>query len=92
MERLEESEIGRRLEGSNWERDGDSIRREFERADFADAIAFVDRVADLAQAADHHPDILVHGYKKVRLTLSTHSAGGLTERDFALAAKIDATS
>jgi 4a-hydroxytetrahydrobiopterin dehydratase len=92
MERLEDSEIARRLEGSHWERDGDAITREFERADFADAIAFVDRVAELAQAADHHPDILVHGYKKVRFTLSTHAAGGLTERDFDLAGRIDAAS
>ena len=47
-------------------------------------------VADAANAADHHPDILVHGYKHVRLTLSTHSAGGITENDFSLAAAIDA--
>jgi 4a-hydroxytetrahydrobiopterin dehydratase len=92
MKRLDESEVGRRLEGTYWERDGDSIKREFERADFADAIAFVDRVAELAEAANHHPDILVHAYKKVRLTLSTHAADGLTARDFELAAQIDAAS
>jgi 4a-hydroxytetrahydrobiopterin dehydratase len=92
MERLDESEIARRLEGSHWGRDGDAITREFEREDFVDAIAFVERVADLAQAADHHPDILVHSYNKVRFTLSTHAAGGITERDFVLAAQIDAAS
>ena len=56
-------------------------------ADFAAAIAFVNRVAELAEAANHHPDILVHGWNKVRLTLSTHSEGGLTDADFALAAR-----
>ena len=49
--------------------------RELSFADFAAAIAFVNRVAELAEAANHHPDILVHGWNKVRLTLSTHSAG-----------------
>ncbi len=58
-------------------------------ADFAAAIAFVNRVAEVAEAANHHPDILVHGWNKVRLTLSTHSQGGLTDADFALAAEID---
>jgi len=52
----------------------------------------VNRVAELAEAANHHPDILVHDYKHVRLTLSTHAAGGLTQRDFELAAKIDAAA
>ena len=60
-------------------------------ADFAAAIAFVDRVAELAEAANHHPDILVHGWNNVRLTLSTHSEGGLTDADFAAGrAQIDA--
>ncbi len=64
--------------------------RELKFADFAAAIAFVNRVAELAEAANHHPDILVHGWNKVRLTLSTHSEGGLTGADFELAAQIDA--
>ncbi len=53
---------------------------------------FVNRVAEAAEAANHHPDILVHGWNKVRLTLSTHSEGGLTEADFALAASLDELS
>jgi 4a-hydroxytetrahydrobiopterin dehydratase len=57
--------------------------------DFAAAIAFVNRVAEAAEAADHHPDILVHGYRRVRLTLTTHSAGRLTEKDADLARVID---
>jgi 4a-hydroxytetrahydrobiopterin dehydratase len=63
--------------------------RDYSLADFVAAIELVDRVADEAEAANHHPDILVHGWNKVRLTLSTHSAGGLTEADFALAERID---
>jgi len=86
---LAENEIEQRLAGSGWARDGSSIVREWTLADFSTAIAFVNRVAELAQAADHHPDILVHGWNKVRLELSTHSKGGLTEADFELAGQID---
>jgi len=57
--------------------------------DFAAAIAFINRVAEAAERANHHPDILLHGWNNVRLTLSTHSAGGLTDADFGLAAQID---
>lgn len=75
-----------RLDG--WSRDGDEIRRTFEFDSFVSAIAFVNRVADAAEAADHHPDIDIR-YSRVTLALSTHSAGGLTRRDFALAGTID---
>jgi 4a-hydroxytetrahydrobiopterin dehydratase len=87
---LPDDEIQQRLQGSAWERDGNAIAREWRLADFAAAIAFVNRVAELAEQAGHHPDILVHGWNKVRLELSTHSAGGLTDADFALAERIDA--
>jgi 4a-hydroxytetrahydrobiopterin dehydratase len=73
----------------DWRRDGQAIVRERTFADFKEAIAFVDRVAETAEAANHHPDILVHGWNKVRLELSTHSEGGLTEADFDMAARID---
>ena len=66
--------------------------RELKFDDFAAAIAFVDRVAELAEQANHHPDILVHGWNRVRLTLSTHSAGGLTDADFEMAKRIDQLS
>jgi 4a-hydroxytetrahydrobiopterin dehydratase len=92
MSLLGDSEIQRRLgEAPDW-RAGEqrSIVRELAFADFAAAIAFVNGVAEVAERADHHPDILVHGWNKVRLTLSTHSQGGLTEADFQLAAQIDA--
>ena len=90
MTLLPDQEIRKRLSGSRWEREGRAIAREWVLADFDAAIAFVNRVAALARDADHHPDILIHGWNKVRLELSTHSAGGLTDADFALAARIDA--
>ncbi len=71
-----------------WENNGAAITRLYKFSDFKEAMTFVNRVAGLAEAADHHPDILIR-YNKVQLTLSTHSAGGLTEKDFALARQID---
>jgi 4a-hydroxytetrahydrobiopterin dehydratase len=91
MTPLTDADIQERLGGHpDWHRgNGQSIVREDAFTDFAAAIAFVNRVADLAEAANHHPDILVHGWNRVRLTLSTHSAGGLTDADFRLASQID---
>ena len=65
-----------------WELAGDTIRRQFTFADFPEAISFVVRTGFAAEAVDHHPDIQVN-YKRVTLSYSTHSAGGLTEKDFA---------
>lgn len=64
-----------------WELDGDAIRRQFTFAGFPEAVAFVTRLGFAAEAADHHPDITVN-YKRVTLTYSTHSEGGLTDKDF----------
>ncbi len=89
---LDDAEIDSRLRGSAWEREGTRIVREWRLRDFAAAVEFVNRVAAVAEERDHHPDILVHGYDRVRLELSTHSAGGLTESDFELARRIDALS
>lgn len=89
---LSDEEIGAGLEGSEWTRDGEAITRELTFEDFAGAIAFVDRVAQAAEEAGHHPDILVHGYQHVRLSLCTHSAGGITEADLRLARRLDALS
>jgi 4a-hydroxytetrahydrobiopterin dehydratase len=86
---LAENEIAQRLAGSGWSREGNAIVREWTLADFAAALAFVNRVAECAEAANHHPDILLHGWNRVRLELSTHSQGGLTDADFALAREID---
>jgi len=81
-----QSELGR-LDG--WALDGPAIRKQYTLGGFPDAIAFVTRLAFDAEAADHHPDILIN-YKRVTLTFSTHSAGGLTEKDFTGARKVEA--
>jgi 4a-hydroxytetrahydrobiopterin dehydratase len=91
MTLLSDGEIEQRLSDTEGWRGGEdrSIEKDFAFADFAEAIAFVNRVGDAAEAANHHPDILLHGWNKVRLTLSTHSEGGLTDADFQLASQID---
>lgn len=89
MALIPDQEIDARLTTSEWRREGDSIVREWKLADFAAALAFVNRVAEVAEDANHHPDILLHGWNRVQLTLSTHSQGGLTDADFALAARVD---
>jgi 4a-hydroxytetrahydrobiopterin dehydratase len=89
MSRLTGEEVAAGLEGTAWTREGDAIVREWQLADFAAAIALVDDVAELAEAAGHHPDILVHGFNRLRLTLSTHSEGGITQADLDLARAID---
>ncbi len=89
-ELLSDEEISSRLAGSEWKREGLHIVRDWQLTDFKQAIAFVNSVAEVAEAANHHPDILVHGWNKVRLSVTTHDAGGLTDADFRLAAKIDA--
>ncbi|MFA5931829.1 MAG: 4a-hydroxytetrahydrobiopterin dehydratase [Candidatus Paceibacterota bacterium] len=78
-------------EVSGWTLDGDAkkIFKEFKFQDFIGAINFVERVADVAEMEEHHPDIQIH-YNKVLLELTTHAIGGLSENDFILAAKIDA--
>ena len=86
---LDDDEIDQRLADTDWSREGDAIVRELSFPDFAAAIVFVNRVADAAEAVNHHPDILVHGWNKVRLVLSTHSEGGITNADFGLASTID---
>lgn len=89
MPKLTSSEIDARMKrAQNWTREGDAIRKQFTFASFPDAIAFVNRVAAEAEKADHHPDILVN-FKRVTLTWSTHSEGGLTDKDFAGAAMSD---
>jgi 4a-hydroxytetrahydrobiopterin dehydratase len=88
-ELLSDDQIEARLESSQWRREGEQIVRDWQGKDFGAAIEFVNRVAAAAEAANHHPDILVHGWNKVRLSMTNHSAGGLTEADFKLAAEID---
>ena len=91
MEPLSEAEIDQRLPslGPAWRRDGDTLVADLECQDFAGAIDLVNRIAAEAERANHHPDILIHDYRQLRIPLSTHSASGLTDNDFALAAAID---
>ena len=89
MARLSREEIHRSLSAlSGWTLDGDTIRKQFTYAGFPEAVEFVRRLVPEAEAADHHPDVLIN-YKRVTLTYSTHSEGGLTEKDFAGAAMAD---
>ena len=74
---------------SDWREEGSELVRDLQFANFAEAMAFVNKVADVAEEANHHPDILVHGWNKVRLTLSTHSEGRVTDNDHAMAKRID---
>jgi 4a-hydroxytetrahydrobiopterin dehydratase len=88
--KLEPDQIQQNLQDvPEWSVSGELLQRTFSFEDFAGAMAFVNRIAVLAEKARHHPDILVR-YNKVTLTLSTHDAGGLTARDFSLARSIDA--
>ena len=92
MKLLTEPEITAELAAvPAWTRDGDSITTLTQRADFKDALLYVGAVAYLAESANHHPDITI-AWNKVTLTLSTHSADGLTAADFALARQISALS
>jgi 4a-hydroxytetrahydrobiopterin dehydratase len=86
---IKQSELKDRMKKiPEWELEKNQIERTFEFDDFVEAIDFVDRVAEVAEEEEHHPDIDIR-YNKVRLAVSTHSKGGLTELDFNLAERID---
>lgn len=90
MALLSQSEIDEKIKSlDGWEQKDNRISKKFTNEDFVGSLGFVTRVAVLAEKADHHPDILIE-YKNVTLTLSTHSEGGLTEKDFKLAGEIEA--
>ena len=72
-----------------WRREGDEIVRDYELDTFPAVISFGGRIADLAEAADHHPDLDIR-YNRLRVALTTHDAGGLTSRDLELAGRIEA--
>ena len=89
MATLGDDEIARRLDAlPGWRREGDAICREYELADFVEALGLIARVGALAERANHHPT-LSNTYSRLRIELSTHDAGGITERDFALARAIE---
>ena len=92
MQKLSEAEIVERLpKAKEWERHGDMLVRSWQFPSFRRAIEFVNQVAAVSEKSDHHPDLIV-SYRNVRIELSTHDAGGLTERDFALVAQINELS
>jgi 4a-hydroxytetrahydrobiopterin dehydratase len=88
--KLNDAQIEQKLDGMpDWHLDGNNIVRDFHFENFKTALAFVNRVADLAEWLNHHPDILVHDWNRVRLSVTTHSEGGLTAKDFDLAKQIN---
>lgn len=89
-ELLELEEINDALADTEWAVEGATIVLNSDHANFEAAWEFASAVAEAAEAANHHPDILVHGWNKTRITLSTHSAGGITQLDIDLARAVDA--
>ena len=89
VELLGDSEIDSRLaELEGWEREGETIAKTFELADFVGSVEFINRVVEPAEEMGHHPDLSV-SWNKVRVSITTHAAGGLTENDFELAKRIE---
>lgn len=89
MELLSDEEIASRLEElDGWERDGDAIRKTFDRGDFVGSVEFVKSLVEPAEDMGHHPDLCI-SWSEVEVKISTHAKGGLTENDFELAKRID---
>lgn len=74
----------------SWIEENSRLTRDYEFRDFKEAMAFVNQVAELAKSRNHHPDILIHGYRFVRIELYSHDVGAITNRDLSLADRIDA--
>ena len=90
MALLSDEQVRQQLQGlEGWSQQGKAIVRQFEFADFKAAMDFVNRVADAAESANHHPDITIN-YNKVTLLLTSHDSGGVTDRDARMAGKINA--
>ena len=88
--KLSSEKVRERVEQLNgWGVDGEAIRKQYVFDGFASAVAFVVRSGFDAEAADHHPDVLISNYKKVTLTFTTHSEGGVTDKDLAAAEAAD---
>jgi 4a-hydroxytetrahydrobiopterin dehydratase len=87
---LNKPEITQKLsELNNWILEENQIAKLFQFKDFAEALSFVNKVGAEAENMDHHPDIFIHSWNKVKITISTHSEGGITKKDFELAEKIE---
>jgi len=92
MALLGDGEVAHRLDTlDGWRREGDTIVKQYELADFKGSVAFVNALAEPAEMMGHHPDLVI-SWNRVTVSLSTHSEGGLTAADFELAAKIDQVS
>ena len=90
MPRLTQDQIVKNLTDlADWSQEENHISKIFQFKDFAEALAFVNKIGAEAEMLDHHPDIFIHSWNKVKITLSTHSEGGITEKDFQLAEKIE---
>lgn len=87
--RLDEAALAGLLAGGRWRRDGDAITRTFTFKGFKGAVSFVNRVADAANVANHHPDIHLERYKTVRVVMTTHATRGISDADVELARRID---
>ncbi|MEO6940853.1 MAG: 4a-hydroxytetrahydrobiopterin dehydratase [Candidatus Kapaibacterium sp.] len=96
LTKLPQAEVETKLEhiGNGWEycEKHNAIEKEYVRENFLDCVNFIQDIAMVAEEADHHPDLLLHDYKKLRVTLSTHDAGGITNKDFEVAQSIDKIS
>ncbi len=91
LSKLADSEVAAKLaELRGWQRAGDTITKEFVLDGFTEATQFIGKLAAPANAMDHHPDVQLYKYRRVKVLLTTHSVGGLTENDFELASRINA--
>lgn len=89
MERISDERASELLSGlEGWERKGEAITKSYDRGDFAGSVAFVNAIAGPAEEMNHHPDLAI-SWSTVEVTVTSHSAGGLTENDFELARRID---
>jgi len=90
MSLLTQDEITKKLSSlSSWVQEENQIVKLFQFKDFTEALSFVNKVGAEAEKMDHHPDIFIHSWNKVKITISTHSEGGITKKDFQLAEKIE---
>jgi 4a-hydroxytetrahydrobiopterin dehydratase len=90
MNKLEQEEIYTELKNlQGWSVEDNQIFKEFKKKDFSDTLAFMMKIGIESEKMDHHPDMYLYGWNNLKVTLSTHSAGGLTKNDFNLAKIID---
>jgi len=90
MTLLDKEEIAEKLSKlNNWLLETNQIAKQYQFKDFAESLKFVNKVGNVAEEMDHHPDIFIHSWNKVKITISTHSEGGITNKDFQLAEIIE---